>query len=127
MEENKQLGSEHGPSWQEVVGTVAGMAQNQRTATEMILEEQKHSRAKNLGMVCITVLATVSVVGLLTVNHMNVREFVGFLSEYDFVTQDGKGQNYYNSDVGGNVVNGATDYEKEEPQDGQGSSGSQGK
>ena len=127
MEENKQLGSEHGPSWQEVVGTVAGMAQNQRTATEMILDEQKHSRAKNLGMVCITVLATVSVVGLLTVNHLNVREFVGFLSEYDFVTQDGKGQNYYNSDVGGNVVNGAADYEKEEPQDGQGSSGSQGK
>ena len=120
MEENKQLGSEHGPSWQEVVGTVAGMAQNQRTATEMILDEQKHSRAKNLGMVCITVLATVSVVGLLAVNHLNVREFVGFLSEYDFVTQDGEGYNYYNSDIGGDVVNGAENYEEKGPEDGQG-------
>ncbi len=127
MNEDKQLSSEHGPTWQEVIGTVAGMAQNQNTATEMILEEQKHSRAKNLGMVCITVVAMVAIVGLLLVNHMNVREFVGFLSDYDFVTQDGEGQNYYNADVGGNVVNGATDYEKEEPQNGQRSGGSEGK
>lgn len=127
MSEDRQLGSEPRPSWQEVIGTVAGMAQNQRTATEMILEEQKHSKAKNVGMVCLTVVSTAAVIGLLIVNHLNVREFTGFLSEYDFVTQDGRGYNYYNADVGGNVVNGATDYEKEEPQNGQGSGGSEGK
>ena len=111
----------------EVIGTVAGMAQNQQTATEMILDEQKRSKAKNMGLVCITVVATVAIVGLLLVNHMNVREFVGFLSEYDFVTQDGEGQNYYNSDIGGDVVNGAENYKEKEPQDGQGSGGQEGK
>lgn len=127
MSEDKQLSSEHDPTWQEVIGTVAGMAQNQNTATEIILDEQKRSKAKNMGLVCITVVATVSIVGLLLINHMNVREFVGFLSEYDFVTQDGEGQNYYNADIGGNVVNGAASNEEEEPQDGQGSGGSEGK
>ena len=126
MNEDKQLSSEHGPTWQEVIGTVAGMAHNQQTATEMILDEQKHSKAKNLGLVCITVVATVAIIGLLVVNHLNVREFVGFLSDYDFVTQDGQGYNYYNADIGGDVVNGATDYEEKETQDSQGSGGQEG-
>ncbi len=127
MEENKQLGSEPRSSWQEVIQTVAGTAQNQRTATEMILEEQKLSKAKNVGMICLTVLSTAAVIGLLIVNHLNVREFTGFLSEYDFVTQDGQGYNYYNSDIGGNVVNGAESHEEKEPEDGQGSSSTEGK
>ena len=114
MNEDKQLSSEHGPTWQDVFGTVAGMARNQQTATEMILDEQRRSKAKNVGMVCLTVLSTVAIIGLLIVNHLNVREFVGFLSEYDFVSQDGEGFNYYNSDVGGNVINGAEDKETEE-------------
>ena len=39
-----------------------------------------------------------------------VRQFgkllIEYLSQYDFVPQDGEGYNYYNSDVSGDVVDG---------------------
>lgn len=35
---------------------------------------------------------------------------------YDYVTQDGEGQNYYNREVGGDVYNGAENKDKEERQ-----------
>lgn len=35
---------------------------------------------------------------------------------YDYVTQDGEGQNYYNREVGGDVYNGAEGQSKEERQ-----------
>lgn len=42
-----------------------------------------------------------------TVERIN-QSWIDYLSEYDFVTQDGEGINYYNADIGGNVNNGAT-------------------
>lgn len=35
------------------------------------------------------------------------KEWKELFSSYDYVSQDGNGQNYYNSDIGGNVNNGA--------------------
>lgn len=35
-------------------------------------------------------------------------------NSYDYVSQDGEGYNYYNSDVEGSVTNGATDQAEEE-------------
>ncbi len=40
-------------------------------------------------------------------NERNNQRWIEYLSQYDFVTQDGEGYNYYNSDVGGDVHNGA--------------------
>ena len=39
-------------------------------------------------------------------NERNNQRWIEYLSQYDFVTQDGDGYNYFNSDVGGDVVNG---------------------
>ncbi len=39
-------------------------------------------------------------------NERNNRRWIEYLSQYDFVSQDGDGYNYFNSDVGGDVVNG---------------------
>lgn len=48
-----------------------------------------------------------------TIERMN-QGWIDYLSQYDFVTQDGEGINYYNADVGGNVNNGTTSQEAEE-------------
>lgn len=39
-------------------------------------------------------------------NERNNQRWIEYLSQYDFVTQDGDGYNYFNSDVGGDAVNG---------------------
>lgn len=39
-------------------------------------------------------------------NERNNQRWIEYLSQYDFVSQDGEGYNYYNSDVSGDVVNG---------------------
>ncbi len=39
-------------------------------------------------------------------NEQNNQRWIEYLSQYDFVSQDGDGYNYFNSDVGGDVVNG---------------------
>lgn len=35
-------------------------------------------------------------------------------SSYDYVSQDGEGYNYYNSDIEGDILNGSTDSAEEE-------------
>ena len=39
-------------------------------------------------------------------NERNNQRWIEYLSQYDFVSQNGDGYNYFNSDVGGDVVNG---------------------
>ncbi len=39
-------------------------------------------------------------------NERNNQRWIEYLSQYDFVSQDGEGYNYYNLDVSGDVVNG---------------------
>lgn len=105
------------PSWQDILTGVAQMSQDKSIASEMIQQQARESKAKNIGMVCVTILTSIGIVGLLVVNHLNTREFTRFLAQYDFVSQDGEGYNYYNNNIGGNVANGTMDYEKKEPAD----------
>ena len=49
----------------------------------------------------------------------NNQHWIDYLSQYDFVSQDGEGYNYYNSDVGGNVNNGTESKTKKETEYGQ--------
>lgn len=37
-------------------------------------------------------------------------------NSYDYVSQDGEGYNYYNSDIEGDITNGAEDQAEEEPE-----------
>lgn len=39
------------------------------------------------------------------------REWKELFNSYDYISQDGNGENYYNSNVSGEVNNGATDQE----------------
>ena len=64
-------------------------------------------------MVCLSIVAAIAIFGLLTVNHLQTKDFINYLSQYDFVSQDGEGYNYYNSDVGGDVNNGTENPEAE--------------
>lgn len=100
MEENKK------ESWKSV---------EEYLASEIVGGISRESKAKNIGIVCVTVLASISIVGLLFVNHSNTKSFLNYLSEYDFVSQDGEGFNYYNSDIGGNVNYGPENQETEKP------------
>lgn len=59
------------------------------------------------------IAVTVIFIGLLTVNYRHAvshetinKQWLEYISQYDFVTQDGDGYNYFNSDIDGDVVNG---------------------
>lgn len=86
-------------------------------ASEIIGGAKKEAKTMFIGIVCVTALAAVSVIGLLVVNHINTASFLNYLSEYDFVSQDGAG---YNSGIGGNVNNGPEDQKTEEQEQGEG-------
>lgn len=86
-----------------------------------ILQSREHTiKAMKTGLICVTVLATVAVTGLIAANCLQSKHFVDYLSQYDFVSQDGEGYNYYNSDVGGNVINGSENQETEKQEESQG-------
>lgn len=83
-----------------------------------ILQSREHTvKAMRTGLICVTVLATVAVSGLIIANCFQSKHFVDYLSQYDFVSQDGEGYNYYNSDVKGDVINGSEGKETEEPEE----------
>ncbi len=110
MQENEKK-TEAEPTWKDIFADYAEAKKDQNVASEIIAERNMISKAKNVGMVCVTVITVVSIIGLLIVNHLNTRQFTEYLSNYDFVSQDGEGYNYYNSDIGGDVNNGAKDSE----------------
>lgn len=43
---------------------------------------------------------------LATVNGDNNKRWIDYLAQYDFISQDGEGYNYINTDIDGDVVNG---------------------
>lgn len=83
-------------------------------AMEVLKKEQEKSKAKNLGVIGLTIgfiglaIATVAItIHLSNVNYQNDCDWRTLFSDYDFISQDGSGENYYNSDVSGEVNNGA--------------------
>ena len=99
-------------------------------AGEIIADKEKLCKAKDIGLICGTVIAVASFLVLGHNYHTqsqtmvqneknwqkvvqeNNQRWIEYLSQYDFVSQDGEGYNYYNSDVGGNVNNGAESEEE---------------
>lgn len=82
-------------------------------ASEIIGGMKREAKSMRVGVICVTALASVAIIGLLIVNHANTTSFLRYLSEYDYVSQDGKGYNYYNSGIGGDVSNGTENQEAE--------------
>lgn len=83
-------------------------------AMEVLKQEQEKSKAKNLGVVGLTVgfiglaIATVVItIHLSNVNYKNDCDWRKLFSDYDFISQDGEGVNNINSGEQGDLLNGA--------------------
>ena len=92
-------------------------------ASEIISSQGKISRAKDIGIMCVTVVACVAIGGLLAINHVkdqvvykndsqwrevverNNQRWIDYLSEYDFISQDGEGINSINTGEQGDLNN----------------------
>lgn len=83
-------------------------------ASEIIRSAKREARGLWAGIICVTTIAIVTISWLAFDNYSQTKGFLNYLSEYDFVSQDGEGYNYYNSDIGGNVSNGPENQKAEE-------------
>lgn len=83
-------------------------------ASELISGSVRQAKAKDFAIWCLTVAIVIIGIGMSAINYKNDCDWRELFSSYDYVSQDGNGQNYYNADVGGDVLNGATSTETEE-------------
>lgn len=115
----------------EWIGAMLKMQENNTMASETIRDLKKESKSKDLGTWILAISLGGVIAGLIAANFAHTRMFyendsqwrqtiervnqkwVDYLSQYDFVTQDGEGVNYYNADIGGDVNNGTTGQETE--------------
>ena len=77
----------------------------------MIAEEKAKSKAKDRVIAVLIIAFTVITLGMAMLNYRNDRDWRELFASYDYVSQNGEGINYYNSEVGGNVNNGAENKE----------------
>lgn len=83
-------------------------------ASELIAGRERESRAKDFAIWCLTMAIIIVGVGMAAINYKNDCDWRKLFGSYDYVSQDGNGQNYYNADIGGDVLNGATGETAEE-------------
>lgn len=101
-------------------------------ASEIINGMSRESKAKDFAQIISSILLGGIIAGLIITNHAQMKllyendsqwrqtvektnkEWSDYLSQYDFISQDGEGYNYYNSEIGGDVINGTTDTATEE-------------
>lgn len=84
-------------------------------AMEILKQEQEKSKAKDKGNI-FSFIVSVLLIALLAYSYtyftdkfyQNDKEWRELFGSYDYVSQDGSGENYYNSDVSGEVNNGTT-------------------
>lgn len=126
MQENEEKVVKTGaePTWDNVfefMGNAAKIKAEGNLASETISRLEKENKRRNFDMAVLGAFATAVVIGLIIANcsharanERNNQRWIEYLSQYDFVSQDGGGYNYYNSDVGGDVVNGAESPQEEE-------------
>lgn len=104
-----------------VQGTDKPQEKEPNTATAVIYHVEKAARQWVIfASVAFTAIAALTItMGVLLAHQMNInykndREWRELFSQYDYVSQDGNGQNYYNSGVEGDVNNGTTNTEFKE-------------
>lgn len=95
--ENKPL------SWEMVIEELAG---TKKLASEIVADAWKVSKAKDFAIGCLVAGIVTIGIGMAVINYKNDCDWRALFASYDYVSQDGEGYNYYNSDIGGNVVNG---------------------
>lgn len=89
-------------------------------AMEVLKQEQKKSKALIIGLslglfisgattVTTTICGKMEREKLVQTNYQNDCDWRELFNSYDYISQDGNGENYYNSNVSGEVNNGTTD------------------
>ncbi len=74
-------------------------------ALEILKQEQAKSKAKNVGIISLTVAVVIIAIGMAIINYQNDREWRELFDSYDFISQDGEGFNNVNSGTQGNLDN----------------------
>lgn len=83
-------------------------------AMEVLKQEREKSKAKNVGVVSLTVALIVIAIGMAIINYRNDCDWRQMFSDYDFISQDGEGINNVNGGEQGDLNNGAkSEAEKE--------------
>lgn len=86
----------------------------ERIAMEILKHEQDKSKAKNVGVISLTVAVIVIAIGMAVINYRNDCDWRELFSSYDYVSQDGEGFNNVNSGSQGDLNNGSESEEAEE-------------
>lgn len=102
MEEKENKSPEN---WHEVIERFAEMQKDSsdKLTSEILKDKDKEGKRWRTVAIVLSALLFLS----------NFIWLVQWTS-YDYVSQDGEGYNYYNSDVDGSVTNGTADQEEEE-------------
>lgn len=74
-------------------------------ALEVLKNEQDKSKAKDMGIIGLTIAIIVVTLGLSAINYKNDQEWRKLFSDYDFISQDGTGFNNVNSGEQGDLNN----------------------
>lgn len=74
-------------------------------AMEILKQEQEKSKAKNVGIISLTVAVVIIAIGMALINYQNDREWRELFNSYDYISQDGEGFNNVNSGTQGNLDN----------------------
>ena len=100
MDNREKKGLENAKDWTEAEIKIAEklLASNDGLAKDVV-EQSKHN-ARRWFVAWIITLAVLAATNA---------AWIYVFQSYDYVSQDGEGYNYYNSDVGGNVNNGPED------------------
>lgn len=78
-------------------------------AMEILKQEQEKSKAKNVGIINLTVAVVIIAIGMALINYQNDKEWRELFDSYDFISQDGEGFNNVNSGTQGNLDNSDTE------------------
>lgn len=76
-------------------------------AMEVLKQEQDKSKAKNVGVISLTVAVIVITLGMAIINYRNDCDWRELFGSYDYVSQDGSGYNNINTGTQGDVNNGS--------------------
>lgn len=74
-------------------------------AMEILKQEKEKSKAKNAGIIGLTVAVVIIAIGMAFINYQNDKEWRELFDSYDFISQDGEGFNNVNSGTQGNLDN----------------------
>lgn len=107
--EEAKINAKTTEEWETLLKTVIDSVnqlgeKNGQLASETIKQTTRASKAKNFAIVALVIGMFATAVGMATVNYKNDKDWRDFISQYDFVTQDGEGTNSF---IGGDgdVIN----------------------